>query len=715
MRRPDWRDVLSRPARVERATERCDLSCAWCSQCSGRDYSEERLEALWSTVPRAGTVSIRIRGGDPFRYGDIERWVAWARQTPQAAVCIEGPAASLGGPDRDDVRGRLVRAAPDIVGIVLPTMDADRARRLTGAEWSPLAALDMLAILAAADIAAEVVIPVHPLTVDGLGDVIRGVAQAFPAPLQITLRRAIDEHGDEAEQWSELAALSSELAALPDDLPPNVGLQFDPAANYAPCLLTAAARRRSLFPPTRRRDPLPFPEHCRGCGWARHCGFVATSGRPADTAILPLTDAEAGNLLPPQSTAIGAQPRQFHTDRASVGLPNLLCFAPWTTLTMTDPRRNAVPCALSWVESDLTPEEISAEIGTSVDDERERELTARRERGEQDAQWYVVDNARLTLHDLWNSPLLRRMRREMKSGGKSSRCRSMCRVVMGVEERGIAYFQRSDSELTPALIANRNLLREEIHAGREVLTAKPIDLVFGVSAHCNISCGFCDGPLGKYGDLTDQRRDEIVAWLPTLLSFGVSGPGEPLMNKNFLYLLGHISDVGYPALSVSLTTNGTLMTPAFLERHRNVPWGSVRFSLNAGSAETYRRMTGKDFFPRILENLGALCVLRQRSPRRFPITVSLVLGSVQMGDLARFAKIVDDHGVGIVVEPMYDDLRGLSPWTRPERLRPLVDELESVAREYVERNPDIARAFRAVERFARRRLESGEFTLMPGH
>jgi hypothetical protein len=148
--------------------------------------------------------------------------------------------------------------------------------------------------------------------------------------------------------------------------------------------------------------------------------------------------------------------------------------------------------------------------------------------------------------ELWNSPLLRLMRREMTGGEKSSRCREMCRVVMGVEERGISNFERPDADLTPAIIANRSLLREEIHAGRNVLTAKPLDLMIGVSAHCNISCGFCDGPLGAYGDLSDRRRDEIIELLPTLMSFGVSGPGEPLMNKNFLALLGHISDTGYP-------------------------------------------------------------------------------------------------------------------------------------------------------------------------
>jgi hypothetical protein len=92
-----------------------------------------------------------------------------------------------------------------------------------------------------------------------------------------------------------------------------------------------------------------------------------------------------------------------------------------------------------------------------------------------------------------------------------------------------------------------------------------------------------------------------------------------------------------------------------------------------------------------------------------------VLGSVQMGDLAKFAQIVHDHRTGIVVEPMYDNMRNLSPWIRSDRLSILADELGSVADAYVEKNEDIARAFRAVERFARSRLESADLDVLLGH
>ena len=64
---------------------------------------------------------------------------------------------------------------------------------------------------------------------------------------------------------------------------------------------------------------------------------------------------------------------------------------------------------------------------------------------------------------------------------------------------------------------------------------------------------------------------------------------------------------------------------------------------------------------------------------------------------------------------MYGDMNALSPWTRPDRLRAMAAELGAVADAYDLRNPPLARAFRAVEGFARRRLEGPLETPLPHH
>jgi MoaA/NifB/PqqE/SkfB family radical SAM enzyme len=291
----------------------------------------------------------------------------------------------------------------------------------------------------------------------------------------------------------------------------------------------------------------------------------------------------------------------------------------------------------------------------------------------------------------------------------------MCRTVMGVEDRGAEFLTLPDRELSPLVVANRSRLFDELRAGRWVLDAKPLDLVMGVASHCNIECGFCVGPKGSYGELTDARRDEVITWLPSLMSLTVSGPGEPLMSRNYLALLEDVARRAYPSLRVSLTTNGTLLTPAFLARHAAVRWSSVRISLNAGSEGTHARMTGKRLWPRVMENLDALSALRDTRDKTLEITLSCVLSEMVMGDLHRFAELVTSRGTHVVVEPMYGDMNSLSPWTRPDTLRLMAAELGAVADAYALKNPPLAKALRAVEGFARARLAGSDFTPLAHH
>jgi hypothetical protein len=76
---------------------------------------------------------------------------------------------------------------------------------------------------------------------------------------------------------------------------------------------------------------------------------------------------------------------------------------------------------------------------------------------------------------MWNGPLVRHMRAQMLRGGPSDRCRGNCRVMLGVEEPFFDALTHPDAELTPAVVANRRLLLEEINAGRDALTAKPLE------------------------------------------------------------------------------------------------------------------------------------------------------------------------------------------------------------------------------------------------
>jgi pyruvate-formate lyase-activating enzyme len=388
----------------------------------------------------------------------------------------------------------------------------------------------------------------------------------------------------------------------------------------------------------------------------------------------------------------------------------MLCLAPWTTLTLYSRHHQPVPCAPAWVDTKMGSIEQARELNASPLRVLWANNATRIRKG---YGFFDPSNEDWSLGDMWNGPMYRQMRGEMAPGGRSHRCRDSCRVILGVEERGVPFFQFPDADIDPRVASNRARLRAEIGRGATVLEATPLELTLGVSAHCNFTCGFCSGPQGEYGELSERRLAEVIAWLPGLMQLTVVGPGEPLMSASFLRLLEHIATAGYPSLTVSLTTNGTLARPTWLKRHANIRWGQIRFSINAGSAATHERMTGKRLFDQLLENIEAVVELRAGRSEPFVFVLSCVLSRLIYGDLARYAEIVNRYDALPVLEPMTGNMNDLSPFVDQESTRRLMEECEVVASAWRERNTKLYRAFEAMARFARKRLERDDFTMLP--
>ena len=664
-------------------TRACELSCAFCAHCK-KDGADPRLDEA-SPLERGRVV--RLIGGDPFARRNLGAWIAWARERGAARVEVEGPGHRLAyeGP-----REAIVRARPDLVRVLLPAIDEEASRAITGLEGVPRRTLAALASLHEAGLRAECVVPANALTVPHLARTLAGVAELCRG-LDLTLvvaRRALPDG-----EWRELPALSE---ALEGSRGLSLPLRVE---GYAPCMLAEGARGR-IAPagePHSRRQA-----ECLRCAWRDRCDFEPDLLAPVRAPIRAIEGAA------PIRAIEDAPPARW--DRKERDLPDLLCFAPFTTMAITELRHRPVPCAQAWVHTSMTADQEAAVLGVPAAEIEA--LDARAQQGYA-VPHFDAGNEDCSLRELWNAPLLRHMRRQMVRGGPSDRCRRSCRVVLGVEERGVELLSRPDAELAPEVVQNRALLVEEIRAERDELRATPLEIAIGVSAHCNITCGFCSGPGGAYGELHSRRRAELEAMLPGMMALTVSGPGEPLMSKSFQALLAHVAERGYPSLELSLTTNGTLLTPEWLARHRGVRFGHVRMSINAGSARTHERMTGKKLWDRVLANASAVASLRDRQERPFRLTLSCVISELVLGDLAAFAELVHAHRAEIVLEPMTGDDEGLSPYKSAERAARAAAECREVAASFANRNPKIARAFDAMASFATEHAEGPLVQILP--
>lgn len=710
------------PVRPWCVTARTDLGCSWCEYCggpAGRDFTPGSPEQ--PPFPENEAMCARLVGGDPFTHGDLAAWVRWAKRHPRTVTEAHGHGHHLADPG---VIERVIASGVDAIRVLVPSLDDARLEAWTGQRDVSRRTLAGIDLALDRDLPVTCVVAVNTLTLPTLADTVTGLAERFEGRVPIVLQRAPvrpprrPDVSPPPPPWDELTGLGEALASLPRELPYATPLRFDSPLGYAPCVVPREAWRPGLFElqrgSNRSLESSVAPDGpCAECAWRPRCAWRLPPGTAPVASMRALTDDDVSELL-----ALTHEPKPLSSASSTraetlraYGLPDLLCFAPFTSMSIHELRKRPVPCAQSWVDTTSTPEMEAEALGVPLEEIVEKNRISQAKWG---VPWHDVMNEDWPLRAIWNAPLLQHMRRQMIRGGASDRCRSSCRVVLGVEERGTAFLQRPDDELDPLVVANRRLLLDDMNAMRPELQALPLDLCVGVSSHCNISCGFCTGPMGRYGELSERRYGEVVELLPTLMHLSAVGPGEPLMSAGFQRLLGHIADRGYPSLTVSVTTNGTLVRKRWIERHKNVRWGLLRVSLNAGTPEAYERMTGKrGLFESTLEGIELLAEHRDARREPFELILSCVLSTNVLGELGAFAALAHRYRAGVVLEPMTGDLDGKSPYKTAETIRRLGEECRAVADEYAAKNPPLARAFLAMSSFADERTKKRLHVILP--
>lgn len=117
----------------------------------------------------------------------------------------------------------------------------------------------------------------------------------------------------------------------------------------------------------------------------------------------------------------------------------------------------------------------------------------------------------------------------------------------------------------------------------------PSYLWMEITNRCNLRCRACSKPYGHYDSSTDMSLElfdhvfEEVA--PHLKTLNLTGIGESLCHREFDAIWSRVSR--NPALEVWITTNGSFLTPEWIERfaRRKV---HLIFSIDGADAETHQ-------------------------------------------------------------------------------------------------------------------------------
>jgi cyclic pyranopterin phosphate synthase len=129
-----------------------------------------------------------------------------------------------------------------------------------------------------------------------------------------------------------------------------------------------------------------------------------------------------------------------------------------------------------------------------------------------------------------------------------------------------------------------------------------------VTDRCNLKCIYCSPE-----EVHWQRRGEILSYEEMALVVQVFSElgvrrvrltgGEPLMRRDFIRFVEELGMLGVP-LDVSLTTNGILLSECAV-RLRRAGLKRINISLDSLDKKKYKKITGVDGLPRVLEGIDA--------------------------------------------------------------------------------------------------------------
>lgn len=201
---------------------------------------------------------------------------------------------------------------------------------------------------------------------------------------------------------------------------------------------------------------------------------------------------------------------------------------------------------------------------------------------------------------------------------------------------------------------------------RELNPEWPNTIQMEVVNYCNHKCEFClishlDRPTKAIDkELGFKIISEAAEYGSTRIGF--TAGAEPLLSKHLDAFIEHAKSVGFKY--VWITTNGTIGKVERWKKLLDAGLDSIKFSINAGDAETYKDVHGINHFDKVMQSLKYLSNLK--TEYNFYLAVSSVLYERSKQSLEKFHEeindLVDEHYLYPVINqtgqmPMYPSYR----------------------------------------------------------
>lgn len=191
-------------------------------------------------------------------------------------------------------------------------------------------------------------------------------------------------------------------------------------------------------------------------------------------------------------------------------------------------------------------------------------------------------------------------------------------------------------------------IHERNNAVFSLMPSIPDKMAIEVTNICNHRCIFCPSSrmTRKKVEIDEYLFNKILveAYELGVRQLGFHITGEPFVCKNLAKYIKKAKDMGFTYAYV--TSNGSLATPKRLEEVFEAGLDSIKFSINAGTRDTYKQIHGNDHFETVRDNLRFCHEYRKQHNRKFNIFISCIVTKYIMSETdalkKAFAEFADE-------------------------------------------------------------------------
>ena len=201
------------------------------------------------------------------------------------------------------------------------------------------------------------------------------------------------------------------------------------------------------------------------------------------------------------------------------------------------------------------------------------------------------------------------------------------------------------SSMSATLLKDPRRYFEAIEA-RDVTASPPVCLYLETTNRCNLLCETCPRTfetLEPPQDMTWELFTSIVDQFPSIARVVLHGVGEPMLVKDLPRMIRYLKDRG---IYVLFNTNGTLLNPKKFQELIDTGLDELRVSVDAADRTTYLAVRGKDFFNRIVRDVGKFTAFQAQVGSATP-KVSIWLTGLKetVQQLPEFVRMAANMGV----------------------------------------------------------------------